>query len=149
MFYASLVFAGPALLLLAVLRRREHQRRLSRRLPFPPPLHPSNPVARIRASRGQSFHYFHTHVVARTHVDDATAAGKSIEFDVYFQGGAGSPPATIQHPPAFYTSKNKPLPKNMPLEDAVRRFEEETSSDAEAVLILDAKSPAALGVIRK
>ena len=37
----------------------------------------------------------------------------------------------------------------MPLDDAVRRFEEETSSDAEAVLILDAKSPAALGVIRK
>ena len=148
---ANLAAAGSALLLLAVLRRREHQRRLSRRRrrrrSFPPPLHPSNPVARVRASNGQRFHYFHTHVVAHTHVDDATAAGKSIEFDVYFQGGAGSPPATIQHPPAFYTSKNKPLPKNMPLEDAVRRFEAETS--AEAVLILDAKSPASLGVIRK
>jgi hypothetical protein len=105
-------------------------------------LDPRNAVARARSS-GRAFVYYHTHVVDEQRVLAASAQARSIEFDVFAAPGVAP---TIQHPPAFYTHQRLPPPSNMELEAAVRLFE---AGRREAVLVLDAKSRAALPVIAR
>ena len=123
------------------------------RLPPPPPtppkaadarravvaLDPRHPIATSLA-QGHHWSYFHTHVVTKAIVERAVAENRSIEFDVFAEGGR----ATIQHPPAFYEERGLPPPSNMDLEEAVALVE---ASDR-CVLVLDAKSRDALAVIR-
>ena len=123
------------------------------RLPPPPPtppkaadarravvaLDPRHPIATSLA-QGHHWSYFHTHVVTKAIVERAVAENRSIEFDVFAEGGR----ATIQHPPAFYAERGLPPPSNMDLEEAVALVE---ASDR-CVLVLDAKSRDALAVIR-
>jgi rhodanese-related sulfurtransferase len=123
------------------------------RLPPPPPtppkaadarravvaLDPRHPISAALA-QGRHWSYFHTHVVTKAIVERAVAENRSVEFDVFAEGGR----ATIQHPPAFYAERGLPPPSNMDLEEAVALVE---ASDR-CVLVLDAKSRDALAVIR-
>ena len=107
------------------------------------PLDAANPIALARAASTR-WSYFHTHTVAPRDVQLAIEQRRSIEFDVYCgQDGV----ALIQHPPTFYTSpkKKRSPPCNMDLEAAIRLVE---ASDKSCVVVLDAKSRAALDVIR-
>lgn len=116
---------------------------------MPLPIHPDNPVARaFRHGGGKStpFIYYHTHVVTSERVQ--ASFSRSIEFDVYVETVAegSAPKARIQHPPRFYRPHtDRPLPPNLPLSDALDLFEK---GDSRSVLVLDAKSRAALPHIR-
>jgi len=110
-------------------------------------LDPLNPVA-VALREGRPFHYFHTHAVTHPLLRAAERQAKSIDFDIYrdIRGGLHNPPL-IQHPPAYYSHLGLPLPDNLPLLEAMRVFEAEAHRDT--VLVLDAKSKGALGVIQQ
>jgi len=106
-------------------------------------LDPRNPIALARM-RSSSWHYFHTHVVTSNDLEASllSTQPRSIELDVYTTPDGVS--SSIQHPPVYYTSKRKPRPANLPLEEAVALFE---AAGPNAVVVLDAKSRTALDTI--
>lgn len=99
---------------------------------------PRHPVAAALKNNAR-WSYFHTHRVDDALVARAVEHNRSIEFDIYARDGR----ATIQHPPAFYVENGAAPPANMDLEDAIAAVE----ASAACVVVLDAKSREALGVI--
>jgi|SRR5665213_2060545 len=76
----------------------------------------SNPISQIK-KLNKPFSYFHTHVIDRAILDSVLESRKSLEIDVcMYDDGT----IYVGHPVGYYTSRNLPLPSNVPLETIVK-----------------------------
>jgi hypothetical protein len=89
-----------------------------------------NPVHQV-FEKQQPFIFFHTHVIDRQVLDDAVAAGKSLEVDLSI---AEDGTLYVGHPLSHYTSLGLPPPNNLPLDVVLGEMK-----DAGLFLVLDCK----------
>lgn len=85
-------------------------------IPHNSPLH--NPVTNI-IKDNKPFIYYHTHVITEETLQQAIAAGASLEVDIAVRPDGS---LYIGHPQEFYKFKNLPPPQNLPLDEVLDRI---------------------------
>ena len=99
-----------------------------------------NPVSKI-FDLNRPFTFFHTHVIDRTVMDAAIAAGKSLEIDISVDPGGS---IYVGHPLVHYEVNHLPPPNNLPLEQIVAE-----SKQANLFLVFDCKDVRVLPTVRR
>lgn len=73
---------------------------------------PLNPILQVSKKR-QPFTFFHTHIISRSVLDAAVAAGKSLEVDLSINDDGE---IYVGHPLSHYAAVGLPPPDNLPLD---------------------------------